>query len=62
MVTMEQLVLQNHLVRNIRDEVAYLFAIKSERQLVKEIEVNVFYRWLLRMSLTEKVIHASTLN
>ncbi len=95
MVTMEQLVPQNHLVRKIdkaidfefiRDEVAhlyckdngrppvdpvrlfkiillgYLFGIKSERQLVKEIEVNVAYRWFLRMSLTEKVIHASTLS
>ncbi len=95
MVTMEQLVPQNHLVRKIdnaidfefiRDEVAhlyskdngrppvdpvrlfkiillgYIFGIKSERQLVKEIEVNVAYRWFLRMSLTEKIIHASTLS
>ena len=95
MVTMEQLVPKNHLVRKIdksidfefiRDEVAhlyckdngrppvdpvrlfkiillgYIFGIKSERQLVKEIEVNVAYRWFLRMSLTEKVIHASTLS
>ncbi|MGR5448141.1 IS1182 family transposase [Vibrio jasicida] len=95
MVTMEQLVPKDHLVRKIdkaidfefiRDEVAqlyckdngrppidpvrlfkiillgYLFGIKSERQLVKEIEVNVAYRWFLRMSLTEKVIHASTLS
>ena len=94
MVNMEQLVPQNHLVRNIdktidfkfiRDEVArlyrkdngrpsacfvrlskiillsYLFAIKSKRRLVKEIEVNIAYRCFLRMSLTEKVIHASTL-
>lgn len=95
MVTMEQLVPKDHLVRKIdksinfefiRDEVAhlyckdngrppvdpvrlfkiillgYIFGIKSERQLVKEIEVNVAYRWFLRMSLTEKVIHASTLS
>lgn len=95
MVTMEQLVPKNHLVRKIdsaidfefiRDEVAhlycqdngrppvdpvrlfkiillgYIFGIKSERQLVKEIEVNVAYRWFLRMSLTENVIHASTLS
>ena len=40
----------------------YLFGIKSERQLVKEIEVNVAYRWFLGMSLTEKVIDASTLS
>ncbi len=42
--------------------IGYLFAIKSERQLIKEIEVNVAYRWFLKMSLTEKVIHASTLS
>lgn len=95
MVTMEQLVPKDHLVRKInkaidfefiRDAVAhlyckdngrppvdpvrlfkiillgYIFGVKSERQLVKEIEVNVAYRWFLRMSLTEKVIHASTLS
>jgi transposase len=31
--------------------IGYLFAIRSERQLVREIEVNVAYRWLLRMKL-----------
>ncbi len=40
---------------------SYLFRIKSERQLIKEIEVNLAYRWFLGMSLTEKVIDASTL-
>jgi len=93
MVTLEQLVPKDHLVRKvdaaidfefIRDEVAhlycqdngrppvdpvrlfkmlilgYLFGIPSERKLVKEIEVNVAYRWFLRMGLTEKVIDAST--
>ena len=40
---------------------SYLFSIKSERQLIKEIEVNLAYRWFLGMSLTEKVIDASTL-
>ena len=29
--------------------VGYLFAIRSERQLVREIEVNVAYRWFLRL-------------
>ena len=29
---------------------------------MKEIEVNVAYRWFLGMSLTEKVIDASTLS
>ena len=27
--------------------VGYLFGIRSERQLVREIEVNVAYRWFL---------------
>ena len=27
--------------------IGYLFAIRSERQLVREIEVNVAYRWFL---------------
>lgn len=40
----------------------YLFGIPSERKLVKEIEVNVAYRWFLKMGLTEKVIDASTLS
>lgn len=95
MISLEQLVPKDHLVRKvakaidfdfIRDEEAhlychdngrpaidpvrlfkimllgYLFGIKSERQLVKEIEVNVAYRWFLGMSLTEKVIDASTLS
>ena len=93
MVTLEQLVPKDHLVRQvdrhidfefIRHEVShlyckdngrppvdpvrlfkmlilgYLFGIKSERQLVKDIEVNVAYRWFLGMGLTEKVIDAST--
>ncbi|TNH24893.1 transposase, partial [Testudinibacter sp. TR-2022] len=95
MVTLEQLVPKDHLVRKIdqaidfefiRDEVAhlychnngrpaidpvrlfkmmllgYIFGIKSERQLVKEVEVNMAYRWFLRMTITEKVIDASTLS
>ena len=40
----------------------YLFGIRSERQLVREIEVNVAYRWFLRMTLTEPVFDASTLS
>lgn len=40
----------------------YLFGIPSERRLVKEIQVNVAYRWFLRMALTEKVPDASTLS
>lgn len=40
----------------------YLFGIRSERQLVREIEVNVAYRWFLRLKLTEPVFDASTLS
>jgi len=40
----------------------YLFGIRSERQLVREIEVNVAYRWFLRMRLTAPVFDASTLS
>ena len=40
--------------------IGYLFGIHSERQLVREIQVNVAYRWFLGMRLTEKVIDAST--
>lgn len=95
MVTLEQLVPTNHLVRKIdstidfefiRAEVAdlyckdngrpaidpvmlfkimllgYLFGVPSERRLMQEIEVNVAYRWFLRLSLTDKVPDASTLS
>ncbi len=95
MVTLEELVPKDHLVRKvdatidfefIRDEVAslychdngrpaidpvvlfkmmllgYLFGIPSERRLVQEIQVNVAYRWFLRMGLTDKVPDASTLS
>ncbi|MCS3434287.1 transposase [Klebsiella sp. BIGb0407] len=40
----------------------YLFGILSERRLMKEIQVNVAYRWFLRMGLTEKVPDDSTLS
>lgn len=40
----------------------YLFGIRSERQLVREIEVNVAYRWFLGLSLKDKVPDASTLS
>lgn len=42
--------------------IGYLFGIRSERQLVKEIQVNVAYRWFLGLSLTDKVPDASTLS
>ncbi|WP_233081970.1 IS1182 family transposase [Rheinheimera soli] len=95
MVTLEQLVPKDHLVRKIdtaidfefiRTEVAhlyckdngrpaidpvvlfkimllgYIFGVPSERRLIQEIEVNVAYRWFLRLSLTDKVPDASTLS
>ena len=40
----------------------YLFGVRSERQLVREIEVNVAYRWFLRLRLTDAVFDASTLS
>lgn len=40
--------------------IGYLFGIRSERQLVREIEVNVAYRWFLGLRLTDKVADAST--
>lgn len=40
--------------------IGYLFGIRSERQLVREIQVNVAYRWFLGLRLTDKVIDAST--
>ena len=40
----------------------YLFGIRSERQLVREIEVNVAYRWFLGLRLTDQVFDASTLS
>ena len=95
MVTLEELVPKNHLVRKvdaaidfdfIRDEVAhlychdngrsaidpvvlfkmmllgYLFGVPSERCLVQESQVNVAYRWFLRIGLTDKIPDASTLS
>jgi hypothetical protein len=40
----------------------YLFGIRSERQLVREIEMNVAYRWFLGLRLTDQVFDASTLS
>lgn len=42
--------------------VGYLFGVRSERQLVREIQVNVAYRWFLRLKLTDAVFDASTLS
>lgn len=42
--------------------IGYLFGVRSERQLVREIEVNVAYRWFLGLKLTDEVFDASTLS
>jgi len=42
--------------------IGYLYGIKSERQLIKDIEVNVAYRWFLGLSLTDKVPSHSTIS
>jgi len=42
--------------------IGYLFGIRSERQLEREIQVNVAYRWFLGFGLRERVPDASTLS
>lgn len=42
--------------------IGYLFGIRSERQLVKEIQVNIAYRWFLGFDFTTKVPDASTIS
>ncbi|WP_040684110.1 transposase, partial [Thermobrachium celere] len=42
--------------------IGYLFGIRSERQLVRDIEVNVAYRWFLGFSLTDKIPDHSTIS
>lgn len=41
--------------------IGYLFGVRSERQLIRKIQVNVAYHWFLDLSLTGKVPDASTL-
>lgn len=40
--------------------IQYLFGIPSMRQTIKEIEVNVAYRWFIGYSFSEKIPHFST--
>jgi len=42
--------------------IGYLFGIRSERALMREIEVNVAYRWFLGLGLTDSVPDASTIS
>lgn len=40
--------------------IQYLFGIRSMRQTIKEIEVNVAYRWFLGLGIYDKVPHFTT--
>lgn len=40
--------------------IQYLYGIKSMRQTIKEVEVNVAYRWFLGLEMMDKVPHFST--
>ncbi len=40
--------------------IQYLYGIKSMRQTIKEIEVNVAYRWFLGLDMSDPVPHFST--
>ena len=40
--------------------IQYLYGIRSMRQTIKEIEVNVAYRWFLGLELNEPVPHFTT--
>lgn len=40
----------------------YLYGVRSERQLMREVEVNLAYRWFLGLRLRDKVPDASTLS
>jgi len=42
--------------------IGYFFGIRSERQLIREIEVNVAYRWFLGFGLQSKIPHHSTIS
>ena len=42
--------------------IGYMFGIRSERQLVREIQVNAAYRWFLGYGLRDKIPHHSTIS
>lgn len=42
--------------------IGYLFGIRSERQLVRDIQVNMAYRWFLGLGLRDAVPDASTIS
>lgn len=42
--------------------IGYMFGIRSERQLIRDIQVNVAYRWFLGFDLQTKIPDASTIS
>ena len=42
--------------------IGYLFGVRSEAELVRQVQVNVAYRWFLGLGLSDKVVDASTLS
>ena len=40
--------------------IQYLYGIRSMRQTIKEIEVNLAYKWFLGLDITDKVPHFTT--
>lgn len=42
--------------------IGYLYGIRSERQLIRDVQVNVAYRWFLGFGLSSKIPDASTIS
>jgi len=42
--------------------IGYFYGIRSERQLARDLETNIAYRWFLGLSLSDKVPHHSTIS
>jgi transposase len=40
--------------------IGYFFGLRNKWQLMREVQVNVAYRWFLGLSLTDKIIDVST--
>ena len=42
--------------------IRYMFGIKSMRETMRQIEVNLAYRWYLGLSIVDAVVHHSTMS
>lgn len=42
--------------------IGYIYGIRSERQLEREVKMNIAYRWFLGLKLTDSVPHHSTIS